>query len=119
MQAVDLLALGGSPARPGNRSGVGAILHSSDGLAWTDVSGAFGNTRPLLEGVAWNGTRFVAVGDRWSAELRSGYGTILHSRDGVAWTEVLLADSGIHADTIRGVAWNGTRFSRLGVVARF
>ena len=98
----------------GNRGGVGAILHSSDGLAWTDVSGAFGNTRPLLDGVAWNGTRFVAVGYRWSAESRSTYGTILHSRDGVTWTEVLLADSGIHVDSIRGVAWNGTRFVAVG-----
>ena len=98
----------------GTRGGVGAILHSSDGLAWTDVSGAFGNTRPLLDGVAWNGTRFVAVGYRWSAESRSTYGTILHSRDGVAWTEVLLADSGIHEDSIRPVSWNGTRFVTVG-----
>ena len=98
----------------GNRGGVGAILHSSDGIAWTDVSGAFGNTRPLLRGVAWNGTRFVAVGYRWSAESRSTYGTILHSPDGITWTEVLLADSGIHADSIRGVAWNGTRFVAVG-----
>ena len=99
----------------GNRGGVGAILHSTDGISWTDVSGAFGNTLPTLRGIAWSGTRFVAVGDRWSEESRSSYATILHSPDGgVSWTEVLLADSGIVADFIGGVAWSGSRFVAVG-----
>ena len=66
-----------------------------------------------LDGVAWNGTLFVAVG-WWGGPAESRDPTYADDvgatvANGVPWTEVLLADSGIPVDSIRGVAWNGTR----------
>ena len=61
-----------------------------------------GEVLPLLEGVAWTGSRFVAVGRN---------GTIVHSADGDRWTE---ASSTITEDALRDVAWNGSRLVAVG-----
>ena len=62
------------------------ISYSSDGIAWTgatDFSGAAGSSVNIFSnagfGVAWNGTRWVAIGD-------GGLNTIACSSDGITWT---------------------------------
>jgi uncharacterized membrane protein len=57
------------------------------------------------EGIAWNGTRFVAVGQ--------GTNCISHSLDGLTWTGI---PSGATTFTIagHGIAWNGIRFVAVG-----
>jgi hypothetical protein len=83
-------------------SGTNTIAYSSDGITWTGLGktifSAYGN------GVAWNGTRWVAV----------GYGTtnsIAYSSDGITWTE---AGTSIFSGEGYGVAWNGRRWVAVG-----
>lgn len=75
----------------------GIIATSPDGLTWTH------RTVPTpsrsLAGLAWSGTRLVAVGDN---------GTALTSPDGVAWT---LQATGA---TLSTVVWTGTSFVAVG-----
>lgn len=54
-----------------------------------------------LNGVAWSGTQFVAVGEG---------GTVLTSPDGVTWTS---RSSGT-ANSLLGVAWSGVKFVAVG-----
>jgi hypothetical protein len=54
-----------------------------------------------LNGVAWSGSQFVAVGEG---------GTVLTSADGVTWTS---RSSGT-ADSLRSVAWSGAKFVAVG-----
>lgn len=76
----------------------GAILRSSDGMAWLVVTSP---TDEDIFGIEWNGFLFVAVGN---------HGTILTSPDGGTWmvrasdTEVVLND----------VVWNGGMFVAVG-----
>ena len=78
----------------------------SPGTTWR-VSASISSAN-YLTAVAWNGTRWVAVG--WS-------GTIMHSADGLSWTA---AEGGadlrrLHRiDPLNGIAWNGTRFVAVG-----
>ena len=55
-----------------------------------------------LNDVAWNGERYVAVGDE---------GTILHGTDGELWREARTSSAW---DALRSVAWNGERFVAVG-----
>jgi hypothetical protein len=75
----------------------GKILRSTDLVTWTDVHTGV----PGMHGVAWNGTRYVAVGI---------YGTILTSVDGVSWSEATTGS----AASFLGVAWSGSQFAVVG-----
>lgn len=71
------------------------ILTSADGETW--VSQKTGITIPdgdesLLDGVAWNGTRFVAMG----TDLSSFGDIIITSTDGKNWSQVALPDDGLN-----------------------
>ena len=93
------------------------------GTTWTVASlgdGALDNPRGqvLLSGVAWNGSRFVAVGSNITAisaaTIRATIrALIVHSTDGATtWT----AASGVSGTGILGgVAWGGGRFVAVGV----
>ena len=64
-------------------------------------------TTPALNGIAWSGTQFVAVG---------GNGTIFTSPDGMLWT---LRTSGLSLNigngySLNGIAWSGTKFVAVG-----
>ena len=94
-------------------------MHSADGATWTvapgidaaggSVSGSSWIFHGLSE-VAWNGTRFVAVGTKPDGDGVAG--VILHSADGAAWTT---AASGVEGtDSLSGVAWGGGRFVAVG-----
>ena len=52
------------------------IAYSSDGIDWIGLGKDIFSTSG--QGVAWNGTRFVAVGE--------GTNTIAYSSDGITWT---------------------------------
>ena len=69
------------------------------GMPVTSQSSGTGDN---LNGVAWSGTQFVAVGEG---------GTILTSPDGVTWTS---RSSGT-AITLLSVAWSGTKFVATGI----
>lgn len=82
--------------------GAETVLVSDNGLDWSVVPGL----QPLLTGitlhaVTYHAGHFVAVG--------SG-GTILHSRDGLAWS----GGSAAPDTTLRGVAYNGYTFVAVG-----
>ena len=76
------------------------IAYSDDGINW---NGAGNDIFDWAYGVAWNGSKFVAVG--------VGSNTIAYSTDGINWT-------GLGADVIddmgNGVAWNGSKFVAVG-----
>ena len=83
--------------------GSGVIMYSSDGTSWTDAdSGA----DAVLNGVAWNGTRFVAVGRHDTPNL--------HSTDGMNWTAVTARGA---VETLNGVTSNGSGFVAVGGAA--
>ena len=84
---------------------LGPVVHSLDGRVWTAIDES--DTLPSPNGIAWNGTRFIAV----SGSIFGGI--IDHSLDGQVWTRV--RDIGI-SETLRGVAWSGTRFVAVGDV---
>ena len=82
----------------------GAILHSSDGILWDAATEAgAGVPLPALDGVAWSGERFVAVGGRTDS--------IVHSLDGEHWQEASRRDD-LYGRS--GVAWAGDRFVAVG-----
>lgn len=80
----------------------GAILTSSDGTHWEQASDT-GRPFSELQGVAWGGGRFVAVGYSLNA--------VLHSPDGQHWqkTSGASAPFGLH-----DVVWAGERFVAVG-----
>ena len=76
-------------------------MYSSDGINWTiAVKLHLGGG---LEGIAWNGTRFVAVGD-----------VIMHSDDGINWTKQQRPPFLDRFDDFDDVAWTGTHFVAVG-----
>lgn len=79
-------------------SSSGHILTSPDGATWTQQ--IFENSNPL-NGVAWSGNQFVAVGSS---------GTILASPDGVTWTSRYSGTTASLSDVI----WAGNRFIAIG-----
>lgn len=80
----------------------GTILRSDDGSRWTTVDSGTGQT---LRGVAFNGSRFVAVGGDYLN------GILLESSDGQVWTKRTPVD----LDAILyAVVWDGSRFVAVG-----
>ena len=69
------------------------------GIDWTETSGL----PATFYAIAWNRTRFVAVGTG-----------IAYSGDGINWT---LAANDPSINTLQAIAWNGTRFVAVGNTA--
>ena len=94
----------------------GMVLHSTDGVTWTAASGALDGA--FLNGVTWNGTRFVAVGGTWSwSPSESTFDAapvVVHSTDGFTWTAASGAGALDDASYLRGVTWGGGRFVAVG-----
>ena len=78
-------------------------MHSTDGDIWEKGPEIEldGDAR-WLHDIAWDGTRFVAVGDG---------GSIMHSADGESWAK---ASATATEDRLLGVVWNGSRFVAVG-----
>jgi hypothetical protein len=88
-------------------AGSGIITTSPDGIAWTR---RLEDSHLSLRGIAWNGSRVVAVGDDWS-KLDSA---ILVSDNGIDWNRRSSGgddNSNLH---LNGVAWVGTQFVAVG-----
>lgn len=85
-------------------SGTNTVLYSTDGITWSIAA-----TPPALfttcNGIAWNGTRFVAVGT-----VSSGTNCIAYSTDGNIWTTPTTTVFSVGF----GVSWNGTYFTATG-----
>jgi hypothetical protein len=79
--------------------GTNTIAWSNNGINWT----ALGNTFLSSGGysIFWNGEYFLAGG--------TGPSILCKSYDGINWIN-LLATGGELGSSVRGIAWNGTRF---------
>jgi photosystem II stability/assembly factor-like uncharacterized protein len=86
---------------------IGTILTSPDGINWTHQGSS--TTNMFLGGVAQNNTLLVAVGGPSGGA--HGNGIILTSSlDGTNWTLRQMST----ANSLRHVAWSGTRFVVVG-----
>lgn len=95
----EFLALGGDPVTVGASRPF--LFRSRDGENWTDNQPIGGKN--VLRRVAWNGSRFVAVGDR---------GRRAYSDDSAAWQDV----PGTRAvDTLVDIAWGAGVFVGVGL----
>jgi len=79
------------------------ILYSSNGISWTSSASNPFSTR--VNGVASNGTRWVAVGQ--------GTNNVAYSNDGINWTGIL-ADGNTFTEYGYAVAWNGSIWVAVG-----
>ena len=75
-----------------------SVLRSTDGVTWTPVA----TPASAIYGVAWAGSRFVAVGPE---------GLVLTSPDGLAWTARNAGTTG----PLWSVAWSGSLLVAVGV----
>ena len=81
-------------------AGSNSLAYSPDGIQWTGL----GTTVfTQAQGVAWNGTMWVAGG--------SGANTVAYSYDGLTWTGL---GSTIFGASGYAVAWNGTMWIAVG-----
>jgi len=81
-------------------SGTNVLGYSYEGTNWYPC--ASGNSLfSTVNGVAWNGSLWVAVG----AGAATGLHTLAHSSDGINWTG---DGSGVFTTQGYGVAWNGS-----------
>lgn len=85
----------------------GSILRSTDGTSWTPVTSGTSNT---LDGVAWGGGRFVAVGYAGG----NGNVTVLSSIDGQTWTDQSFGAGIASWQDLRSIAWTNDRFLSSG-----
>ncbi|HET9553899.1 MAG TPA: Ig-like domain-containing protein, partial [Anaeromyxobacteraceae bacterium] len=102
----------------GNSGTSGAAASSTDGVTWmAEPSPAPGGTGSVWA-IAWNGTTFVAGGDSYSIGDPSApwpnYGLLGLTADGSSWT----ATSTL-GDSVRGIAWSGSRFLAGGDYGAF
>ena len=76
----------------------GTVTYSSDGINWTESTSGSTLFSIGINGMAWNGSLFVAVG------AKVGY-----SPDGITWTESVSGTT-IFGGAVATVAWNGIRW---------
>jgi hypothetical protein len=80
------------------------LAYSYDGLTWTDASSPF---NLYVEGIAWNGSLWVAVASTDSTV------TIATSPDGIIWTPRTNPFS-VRGGKACGIAWNGSLWVAVG-----
>ena len=84
-------------------------MYSADGLSWTAVSNTtFGSD--TIEGIAYGGGKFVAVGRSGSGSSSSSQAA--YSADGISWTAV--SDTTFGSTSIYGIAYGGGKFVAVG-----
>ena len=89
------------------------LAYSYNGITWTGL-----NTTNVItgnyKGIAWNGYRWVAVGDTVGPVASDG-STIAYSDNGLTWTKAIgLGFSTLSSGGI-DVAWNGKMWVAIGV----
>lgn len=82
----------------------GRIFTSPDAVTWTEV--LLGTPAGALRGIAYDGTRFAAVG---------AGGSILTSTDGATW----VARTSGTAERLDGIVWTGSAFEVISTTASF
>ena len=77
----------------------GVLAAMLGGAAKSEWTAASSGTADDLYGVAWNGSKFVAVGSNGSTAV------VTTSSDGITWSATTLSNP-----PMRGIAWNGSVF---------
>ncbi len=88
--------------------GEDSLLTSVNGTAWVKQNSGL-STYNSLTGVAWSGTRFVAIGGDVYG-FNDNKVVIMTSTDGSSWQPVTTTAKG----SLMGVAWSGTQFVAVG-----
>jgi hypothetical protein len=83
--------------------GSNTIAYSNDGITWSPSANGNAIITLVGQGVAWNGSLWVAVG--------TGTYTIAYSHDGITW---IGAATTIFSIGGYGVAWNGSLWVAVG-----
>jgi hypothetical protein len=83
--------------------GTNTLAYSYDGLSWTVATNPFTGGGASVQGVAWNGSLWVAVG--YSSV------TIATSPDGISWTP---RTNPFEGNVGFGIAWNGSLWVAVG-----
>jgi len=81
------------------------MAYSSNGTTWTDAT-VTGAGFPLVRGITYGGTKFVAVGDYY------GGGIINYSTNGSSWDTVTTTTFG--TSYIKDVAYGGSKYVAVG-----
>ncbi|HET7395271.1 MAG TPA: hypothetical protein VFK12_02405 [Gammaproteobacteria bacterium] len=79
------------------------ILTSTDGVKWTEESGIASGTATSWSSLLWNGSQFMAGGQRYDGGRR---GAFLSSSDGKTWT----LDTTDQAFDVYDIAWDGSQY---------
>ena len=94
------------------------IYYSYDGINWNTAANNIFTTSGTGQAVAFNGSRWVAVGTNFAATTAPSI-TLAYSADGITWTAALTNSFGATVGVSRGygVAWNGIRWVAVGTNA--
>lgn len=86
----------------------GTILTSTNGESWTAQTVPAANVADYLQGITWNGTQYVVVGNSGSG----GGDSVMTSPDAITWT----TQTSGNTNWLYGVAWdsNNSRFVAVG-----
>ena len=95
--------------------GSGNIYYSYDGINWLQTANNIFTISGLSNGVAYNGTIWVAVGTNFSATSPPSI-TVAYSVDGITWIAAASNPFGTAIAVSRGfaVAWNGLLWVAVG-----
>ena len=98
--------------------GAGNMFYSYDGINWVTISSNIFSGVGACRGIAFNGTRWVAVGTNFTATSAPTI-TGAYSADGITWTATATNIFGttIAVSSGYGVAWNGIRWVAVGTNA--
>jgi hypothetical protein len=86
----------------------GAVLRSPNGVDWIQSTAFRGN---LYGSLAYNGSRYVAVGSRYPNGAANPNPTIVSSSDGQTWTEFPVSTVSAY---LRAIAWGAGNFVAVG-----
>uniref|UniRef100_A0A6C0KUL2 Peptidase S74 domain-containing protein n=1 Tax=viral metagenome TaxID=1070528 RepID=A0A6C0KUL2_9ZZZZ len=98
--------------------GAGNMFYSYDGINWVSTSNNIFTSVGACRGIAFNGTRWVAVGTNFTATSAPTI-TGAYSADGITWaaTTTNIFGTTIAVSSGYGVAWNGIRWVAVGTNA--
>ncbi|MBK8478811.1 MAG: PKD domain-containing protein [Opitutaceae bacterium] len=101
-----LNALASSPSLLLAAGDNGTVVTSPDGTAWTTRTLPDWGGNMYLRAAAWDGTRFIVVGNDYNFSIPGWVGVIYTSPDGTTWTRSY--KSALAGTSLRGVASSGS-----------
>jgi len=104
--------------RDGSATAAKTINYSADGLNWYAATSPFNTAGGYCNGIAYNGTVWVAVGSN-VAVASAPTVTVAYSYDGITWNSVTTGTTfnGTAGGVAFGVAWGGNKFVAVGCSA--